>query len=155
MLEIVLRGGRIQVEFVKIQGRYWPVSPQFAMSRLFFSVIDVTQFPGTTRYYANPVDYFEMTTDFPSSADLSAEDYSAAVDDFLSRKQAFRNTHLLWYEEKARILRAPHSYIMSIRNKRIRKDGDKQNDALQKYSYDADGYARVRKDAHIYDFSKA
>lgn len=148
-------GGPRTIEFLRIGNRMWPVKNLYASTKFFYSVLDVSRtwdYNGKNensniRHFESPEVYWQYRMgslkphidNFKGMEDPQAE-YDQAMQNYMDRLTAFRESNKSWYEDRNAMMEDMASFIHTIREKTGAQP-----------SYPAEGYPITRSAEAIYD----
>lgn len=104
-MRVITYGGTLDVDYIQVGSRMWPVDVASATGKFFFPVLNTAHTDARVRVYESPDVYWQLTKAKPHRDDFSDEEdvqaaYDAAFAAYMEEFQAFRQNHQQWYEDR-------------------------------------------------------
>ena len=104
-MRVITYGGTLDVDYIQVGSRMWPVDVGSATGKFFFPVLNTAHTDARVRVYESPDVYWQLTKAKPHRDDFSDEEdvqaaYDAAFAAYMEEFQAFRQNHQQWYEDR-------------------------------------------------------
>ena len=121
-MRVITYGGTLNVDYIQVGGRMWPVDVSSATGKFFFPVLNTANSDGRNevRVYESPDVYWQLNKGKPHRDDFENEDdpqeaYDAAFAAYNEEFQAFRQNHEQWYKDRRQMQEDMGTFVDRVR----------------------------------------